>query len=142
MPVARRLLHDSWLGAKGTIVRGYKSGRWRLHSSVERFECPTCFGSLSTDDDLFYHHHAVGSLIHLHLGALPDAAALAGLAPADLRAYLGRRRMDGLGNSSAARELSALRSFIAFAAAEVSSYSSSLSPPIIIVDHIIITLHH
>jgi cobyrinic acid a,c-diamide synthase len=75
MPVARRLLHDSWLGAKGTVVRGYKSGRWRLHSSFERFECPTCFGSLSTEDDLFYHHHAVGSLIHLHLGALPEVVS-------------------------------------------------------------------
>ena len=42
----------------------------------------------------------------------------AGLTPADLRAFLTRRRMEGLGNSSAARELSALRGFIAFAAAE------------------------
>jgi cobyrinic acid a,c-diamide synthase len=75
IPVTRRLLHDSWLGAKGTIVRGYKSGRWHLHSSFERFECPACFGSLTTDGDLFYHHHAVGSLIHLHLGALPEVVA-------------------------------------------------------------------
>jgi cobyrinic acid a,c-diamide synthase len=75
VPVTRRLLHDSWLGPMGTIVRGYKSGRWRLHSSFERFECPACFGSLTTDGDLFYHHHAVGSLIHLHLGALPEVVA-------------------------------------------------------------------
>jgi integrase/recombinase XerC len=53
-----------------------------------------------------------------HLGAPPDARAVAGLAAADLRAFLTRRRMEGLGNSSAARELSALRGFIAFAAAE------------------------
>ena len=31
-----------------------------------------CFGSLTSDADLFFHHHAVGSLIHLHLGALPE----------------------------------------------------------------------
>ncbi|MBV9929347.1 MAG: tyrosine recombinase XerC [Alphaproteobacteria bacterium] len=53
-----------------------------------------------------------------HLGAPPDAAALARLTPADLRAFLTRRRAEGLGNSSAARELSALRGFLAFAAAE------------------------
>jgi cobyrinic acid a,c-diamide synthase len=90
-------LHDSWLGAKGTIVRGYKSGRWRLHSSVERFECPTCFGSLSTDDDLFYHHHAVGSLIHLHLGALPEVvSAFAG----PHRPSLKRPSVQGLADQS------------------------------------------
>ena len=53
-----------------------------------------------------------------HLGGPVDDAALAGLRPADLRAFLTARRADGLGNSSAARELSAVRSFLAFAAAE------------------------
>ena len=47
-----------------------------------------------------------------------DEAALAGLQPADLRAYLGQRRSGGLGNASAARELSAVRAFLAFAASE------------------------
>jgi cobyrinic acid a,c-diamide synthase len=75
VPVTRRLLHDSWLGPRGTTVRGYKSGRWRLSESREKLDCPTCFGSLTTDGDLFYHHHAVGSLIHLHLGALPEVVA-------------------------------------------------------------------
>jgi cobyrinic acid a,c-diamide synthase len=71
-PVTRRLLHDCWLGPAGTVVRGYKSPRWRLIPSVERFECPACFGSLSAEGDWFYHHHAVGSLLHLHLGALAE----------------------------------------------------------------------
>jgi cobyrinic acid a,c-diamide synthase len=71
-PVTRRLLHDCWLGPAGTVVRGYKSLRWRLTPSVERFECPACFGSLSAEGDWFYHHHAVGSLLHLHLGALAE----------------------------------------------------------------------
>jgi cobyrinic acid a,c-diamide synthase len=71
-PVTRTLLHDCWLGLKGTIVRGYKSGRWRLVPSVEQFECPACYGTLSAESDWFYHHHAVGSLLHLHLGALPE----------------------------------------------------------------------
>lgn len=74
-PVARRLLHDSWLGPRGTVVRGYKSGRWRLIPGLERFECPACFGTLTAEGDWFFHHHAVGSLLHLHLGALPEVVA-------------------------------------------------------------------
>ena len=72
LPVTRVLLHDCWLGLAGTVVRGYQSGRWRLNPSIEPFECPACFGALSAEGDLFYHHHAVGSLLHLHLGALPE----------------------------------------------------------------------
>jgi len=74
-PVSRRLLHDCWLGPRGTVVRGYKSARWRLIPGVERFECPACFGALSAERDWFFHHHAVGSLLHLHLGSLPEVVA-------------------------------------------------------------------
>jgi integrase/recombinase XerC len=44
-----------------------------------------------------------------------DWPALARLDARDLRAQLARRRSDGLGNVSAARELSALKAFLAFA---------------------------
>lgn len=50
-----------------------------------------------------------------HLGGPVTTDAVARLQPADLRAYLARRRAGGLGNSSAARELSAVRGFLAFA---------------------------
>lgn len=40
------------------------------------------------------------------------------LQPADLRAFLADRRASGLGNSSAAREISAVRAFLTFAAEE------------------------
>ena len=53
-----------------------------------------------------------------HLGAEVGGAALCALQPADLRAFLTSRRAGGLGNSSAGRELSAVRGFLAFAAAE------------------------
>lgn len=53
-----------------------------------------------------------------HLGGPVSASAIAGLQAADLRAFLSVRRKIGLGNSSAARELSALRGFIAFAVQE------------------------
>jgi integrase/recombinase XerC len=50
-----------------------------------------------------------------HQGGAPD---LHGLGAADLRAFLTGRRGDGIGNASAARELSAVRSFLRFAGVE------------------------
>ncbi len=47
-----------------------------------------------------------------HQGGEPD---LAKVESADLRAFLTHRRMDGIGNASAARELSAVRGFLEFA---------------------------
>lgn len=51
----------------------------------------------------------------LEAAEISDWEAIAALTPADLRAQLARRRAQGLGNASAARELSALKGFIAFA---------------------------
>ena len=62
-------------------------------------------------------HRLIGFLGQ-HLGGLVDSKALHGLGAADLRAFLASRRAEGLGNSSAARELSAVRGFLAFAAAD------------------------
>jgi len=50
-----------------------------------------------------------------HQGGAPDLQALG---VSDLRAFLTDRRGDGIGNASAARELSAVRSFLRFARAE------------------------
>jgi cobyrinic acid a,c-diamide synthase len=71
-PVSRTLTRESWLGPKGTIVRGYKAERWRLRPGVDPLDCPNCFGSLTAQGDVSYHHHAVGGMIHLHLSALPE----------------------------------------------------------------------
>lgn len=49
-----------------------------------------------------------------HRGGAVDARMLKVLTPNDLRAYLADRRAEGLGNASAARELSALRGFLRF----------------------------
>jgi integrase/recombinase XerC len=62
--------------------------------------------------------HRLIDFLGPHLGGSVDAAALCALGAADLRAFLTSRRASGLGNSSAARELSAVRGFLAFAAAE------------------------
>jgi integrase/recombinase XerC len=47
-----------------------------------------------------------------------DGNALAALKASDLRAYLAARRAEGIGNASAARELSALLGFLKFAGGE------------------------
>lgn len=56
-----------------------------------------------------------------------DWRALSGLDTTDLRSQLARRRADGIGNVSAARELSALKGFIAFARAQAGM--ADASPP-------------
>ena len=64
------------------------------------------------------------------LAALPPAqdwALLARLDPATLRTHLAARRADGIGNVSAARELSAIKSFIAFAREQ--SGETGIAPP-------------
>lgn len=64
------------------------------------------------------------------LSALPPAqdwGALARLDPATLRTHLAARRADGIGNVSAARELSAIKSFIAFAREQ--SGETGIAPP-------------
>jgi cobyrinic acid a,c-diamide synthase len=74
-PVERTLHRDGWLGPRGTRVRGYRSGRWDLTPVDIDSHCRNCYGSLSEEGDLTFHHHAVGSLIHLHLGALPEVVS-------------------------------------------------------------------
>lgn len=54
------------------------------------------------------------AFLSLHRGGAVDARMLKSLSPNDLRAYLADRRAGGLGNASAARELSALRAFLRF----------------------------
>ncbi|WP_242096762.1 tyrosine recombinase XerC [Sphingomonas sp. CROZ-RG-20F-R02-07] len=53
-----------------------------------------------------------------HWGERVDRAALARVTAADLRAFLAHRRGEGLGNASAARELSAVRGLLAWANGE------------------------
>jgi integrase/recombinase XerC len=86
--------------------------RWHDHLSRERRRSDhTVRAYVATA------HRLIGFL-GPHLGESVDDEALAALRPADLRAFLTVRRAQGLGNASAARELSAIRAFLAFAAAE------------------------
>ena len=60
--------------------------------------------------------HRLIAFLGRHRGRTVDRALLAGLDPVDLRSFLADRRAEGIGNASAARELSAIRGFLAFAA--------------------------
>jgi integrase/recombinase XerC len=62
-------------------------------------------------------HRLIG-FIGRHRGQVVDAALLTTLDRNDLRGYLAERRGEGLGNSSAARELSAVRGFLEYVSAE------------------------
>ena len=74
-PLSCTILRDTWLAPKGTEVRGYHSDRWNLKPTAEHCHAAAGFGKLSDVGDFFYHHHAVGSLMHLHLAALPQVVA-------------------------------------------------------------------
>ena len=60
--------------------------------------------------------HRLIDFLGQHRGEAVSVAALLTLESADLRAFLAERRRDGLGPASAARELSAVRNFLSFAA--------------------------
>jgi integrase/recombinase XerC len=62
--------------------------------------------------------HRLVAFLAGHWGEAISAERLAQTSAADLRAYLAFRRGEGLGNASAARELSAVRGFLAFAGGE------------------------
>ncbi|MDH7637157.1 tyrosine recombinase XerC [Sphingomonas oryzagri] len=58
--------------------------------------------------------HRLIAFLGRHRGESIDDDILRSIEPADLRAYLAQRRSEGLTNASAARELSAVRTFLGF----------------------------
>jgi integrase/recombinase XerC len=95
------------------------AARWQDHLSQGRRRSPhtvRAYGATA---------HRLIEFLAEHLGEGVDAAALAALQPTDLRAFLAHRRREGLGNASAARELSAVRGFLAFAGQESGGQESA-----------------
>jgi integrase/recombinase XerC len=86
--------------------------RWHDHLSRERRRSEHTVRAYTATA------HRLIAFLGEHLGDNVEIDSLLTLRPADLRAYLTRRRATGLSNASAARELSAVRGFLAFAAAE------------------------
>ncbi len=62
--------------------------------------------------------HRLIAFLGEYRGETVDAALLGAVEAVDLRAYLARRRGEGLTNASAARELSAVRAFLGYARGE------------------------
>lgn len=86
--------------------------RWHRHLATERRRSPhTVRAYVASAERLL-------SFLTDHHGVVPDDGTLAALPVADLRAFLAQRRAQGIGNASAARELSALRAFLAFIGGE------------------------
>jgi integrase/recombinase XerC len=78
---------------------------WLAHLAGERRVSPHTATSYARDLRQFLHFAAV------HFGEPPSLATFAGLAPADLRAFLAARRGLGAGSRSLLRQLAGLRSF-------------------------------
>lgn len=95
--------------------RGDLAFRWHDHLAQDRRR------SAHTVRAYVATAHRLIAFLSGHLGQEVDAAALLSLRAADLRAYLSYRRSSGLSNASAARELSALRGFLTFVAAQAGS---------------------
>ena len=81
---------------------------WDAHLAHERRRSDHTRRAYIATAERFY------AFLSRHRGGGVDAPMLKSLTPNDLRAYLAERRVEGLGNASAARELSALRSFLRF----------------------------
>ena len=85
---------------------------WRRHLALDRRRSThTVRAYMATAERLI-------AFLTEHRGEAMTAAALARVDQADLRAFLTVRRMDGIGNVSAARELSAVRGFLKFIGGE------------------------
>ena len=86
------------------------AARWAAHLQHDRRRSPhTVRAYVATA-------HRLIDFLGRYRGETIGAGDLRGLAAADLRAFLAHRRGEGLGPSSAARELSGVRAFLSFAA--------------------------
>lgn len=82
--------------------------RWRRHLAAERRAATETLEAYDRDVTQFLR------FLTEHLGAPPSIAALSELKPADLRAFLARRRGDGVGSRSLGRNLAGVRSLARF----------------------------
>ena len=82
--------------------------RWRRHLVAERRASPETVEAYDRDVTQFLR------FMTEHLGGPPTIAALSALRPADLRAFLARRRMAGTSARSLGRNLAGVRSLARF----------------------------
>ena len=95
---------------------------WRRHLAADRRRSPhTVRAYIATVERLT-------AFLQDHLGGSIGAADIRALSAADIRAFLAERRGDGIGNLSAARELSAVRGFLRFVGGEGASIPALKGP--------------
>ena len=74
-PVEHELAKESWLAPRGSLVRGYRSSKWKLEPE-RHFSCTTAtVREVSEEQNLVYNLGVIGSLLHLNISALPDIIA-------------------------------------------------------------------
>lgn len=83
-------------------------GEWLAVLSAERRLSPATVEAYERDTRQFLH------FMTGHNGGAPGVADIAALKPADLRAFLARRRKDGAGPRTLGRGLAGIRSFLRF----------------------------
>ncbi|MFM9851473.1 MAG: tyrosine recombinase XerC [Sphingomonadaceae bacterium] len=83
--------------------------KWSAHLSTNRRRSPHTVRAYSATAERLI------AFLQGHYGGPPDLGAVAA---SDLRAFLAKRRGEGISNTSAARELSAVRAFLTFAGGE------------------------
>ncbi|MGN6058284.1 MAG: tyrosine recombinase XerC [Sphingomicrobium sp.] len=94
------------------------AGSWAGHLQHDRRRSPhTVRAYVATA-------HRLIDFLGVHRGQEIGQSELLDLSAADLRAFLASRRGEGLGASSAARELSGVRAFLKYAAAQAGSQAS------------------
>lgn len=81
---------------------------WLVHLASERRLSPKTLEAYGRDLAQF------STFLDGHFGGKPTLSDLAALKPLDLRAFLGQRRRDGVGNRTLMRQLASLRSFARF----------------------------
>jgi integrase/recombinase XerC len=96
--------------------------QWRGHLALDRRRSVhTVRAYVATAERLV-------DFLQAHKGEAATRTMLAGIDQSDLRAFLADRRTDGIGNLSAARELSAVRGFLRFAGGEAARVPALKGP--------------
>jgi cobyrinic acid a,c-diamide synthase len=69
MAVELSLASDCWLGEVGSLLRGYRTGRWNIEPADESVR--NIIEHDADENDLLVYHNAIGSRVHLNFAMQP-----------------------------------------------------------------------